>query len=416
MRLVKRCGGVVVALCAVVFNAAGENWPQWRGPRGDGTSLETNVPVKWSATENVMWKSAMPGEGHSSPIVWGNAVFVTTAVKETRKRLLLRLHAETGKVVWERTVVVAEPESMHRENSSASSTPVTDGQYIFTSFQAGARVDLRGFDFNGKQIWAVQPLQFEGQHGYSYSPVLFNELLIFDCRQEGEAAVLALDKRTGAVRWRAVPGNRRISHVTPLLVNHPRGTQLVVCGSNETCGYDPLTGKQLWRCQGPDDVAVAGLSFGEGLVFATAGYPTRTRMAVRVDGKGNVTGTHVKWKEHRQATYVPSPVYHAGHLYTMLDDGLLYCFDAQSGKPVWEYRLGGRFRSSLVLANEKIYATNDKGLTTVFAADPKGFRLLGSNDVKEFCYGTSAISNGRVYLRTGERLWCFAEEKQLTRN
>ena len=195
------------------------NWPQWRGPNGDGTSVETNVPVKWSASENVVWKTPIPGEGHSSPVVWGASVFLTTAMPNSQERLLLRLDAGTGKILWQRTVLTAAPEYINRENSLASSTPVTDGERVFTSFQNGKRVDLQCYDLNGKRIWSVQPLEFNGEHGYSYTPLLYRDLLIFDCRQEGEAALLAFDKSTGKVRWRVEPSKRRISHITPLLVN-----------------------------------------------------------------------------------------------------------------------------------------------------------------------------------------------------
>ena len=206
-------------LLLAALSAPAANWPQWRGPNGDGISPETNVPFKWSATENVVWRTPVPGEGHSSPVVWQDSVFLTTAVSNSQERLLLRFDARTGKILWQRSVVTATVEAMHRENSPASSTPVTDGELVFTSFQNGKRVDLQAYDFTGKQIWSVQPLEFNGEHGYSYTPLLYRDLLIFDCRQEGEAALLALDKRTGKVRWRVEPAKRRISHITPLLIN-----------------------------------------------------------------------------------------------------------------------------------------------------------------------------------------------------
>jgi outer membrane protein assembly factor BamB len=383
------------------------NWPQWRGPNGDGISLETNAPVKWSATENVAWKTPIPGEGHSSPVIWGDSVFLTTALPSTQERLLLRLDTRTGKTLWQRTVVKAAAEYIHRENSLASSTPVTDGERVFTSFQNGKRVDLQCYDFEGRRGWSVQPLEFKGEHGYSYTPVIYGDLLIFDCRQEGEAALLGLDKRTGKIRWRVEPSRRRISHITPLLVNDGRRQQIIVSGSDETRGVNPDTGETIWSCRGPSDVAVAGLSYGEGLVFVTAGYPDRTRMAVRVDGSGDVTDTHVAWKSRRQVTYVPSPVYHDGHFYSVLDEGILCCFDAKTGETVWDQRLGGRFRSSLVLVGDHGYATNDKGVTTVFRATPKGFESVAENDLKEFCYSTPAIADGRIYLRTGKNLYCI---------
>jgi outer membrane protein assembly factor BamB len=385
-----------------------ENWPQFRGPRGDGTSTETNVPVRWSATQNIKWKANIPGEGHSSPIVWERSVFVTSAT-DNGDRHLIRVDAGTGKIVWQKKLATGPKESMHRENSSASSTPATDGTRIVTSFQVGDRVDLRCFDFEGRQLWAVQPLRFDGQHGYSYSPIIYKDLVLFDCRQEGEAALLALDKRTGQVRWRATPGNKRISHITPLLVTRGNQTQLIVSGSDETRSYNPDTGQPIWWCNGPSDVAVAGLAYGEGMVFATAGYPDRTRMAIRVDGRGDVTKTHVAWSSRRQVTYVPSPVYHAGHLYSVIDEGMVCCFDAKTGQSKWEYRLGGRFRASLVLAAGRIYATNDKGLTTIFVPNPQQFQALASNDLGNFCYATPAISNGRIFLRAGENLYSIAE-------
>jgi outer membrane protein assembly factor BamB len=395
----------VLALFAASSRA--ENWPQFRGPRGDGVSSEQGVPVRWSATENVVWKTPLPGEGHSSPIVWGGSVFLTSAEKDSGKRLLLRLDAKSGEVLWQRTVVTAPGEHMHRENSSASSTPVTDGTHVWTSFQAGDRVDLRCFDFTGKEIWSLQPLAFEGEHGYSYSPVLHGDLLIFDCRQEGEAALLALEKRTGKLRWRAEPGNKRISHIAPYFIGEGARRQMIVCGSDEIRSYHPDTGTPIWWCKGPSDVAVAGLTHGDGLVFATAGYPARTRMAVRYDGRGDVTDTHVAWSFRKQVTYVPSPVFHAGHLFTVDDAGMLFCFDAKTGEAKWEQRLGGRTRSSLVLAEGRLYSTNEKGVTTVFEADPAAFRPVATNNLGEFCYTTPAISGGRLFLRTGSNLYCI---------
>lgn len=396
-------------LLLATLSAPADNWPQWRGLNGDGISAETNVPVKWSASENIAWRTPVTGEGHSSPVVWQDSVFLTTAVSNSQERLLLRFDTRTGRTLWRRSVVTATVEAMHRENSPASSTPVTDGELVFTSFQSGQKVDLQAFDFAGKLIWSVQPLEFKGEHGYSYTPLLYRDLLIFDCRQEGEAALLALDKRSGKVRWRVEPAKRRISHITPLLINEVGRPQVIVSGSDETRSLNPDTGETWWSCRGPSDVAVAGLSYGDGLVFASAGYPNRTRMAVRVDGNGDVTETHVAWKSHRQASYVPSPVYHAGHFYSVLDDGMLCCFNARSGDTVWEQRLEGRFRSSLVLAAANVYATNDKGVTTVFRATPQGFESVAVNNLGEFCYTTPAIAEERIYLRTGNNLYCIAQ-------
>ena len=409
-----RLGGLRRRLLAWVAALVGwmpvvdaEPWPQWRGPRGDGTSLERNVPRRWSSTEGLAWRTPVPGEGHSSPAVWGEAIFVTTSLADTGERCLLRLDAGTGRIVWQRVVFAADREAMHRENSPASSSPVTDGERVYTSFQRGDRVGLQCHDFDGKPLWSIQPLAFQGEHGYSYTPLIHGDLLIFDCRQEGEAAVLGIDKRTGAIRWRSEPSRRRISHVTPLLVRDGTREQVVVCGSDEMRGLNPVDGSTLWFCKGPSDVAVAGLSFGEGMVFSTAGYPAKTRMAVKVSGAGEVTASEVAWQSRRQVSYVPSPVYDAGHLYTVLDDGILCCFDVKTGDAVWEHRLSGRYRTSLLLAEGHVHATNDQGLTTVFAADSRAYRPVATNDLAEFCYATPAISGSRIYARTGKHLVCI---------
>jgi outer membrane protein assembly factor BamB len=408
---------ICLSLLLLIFAALppfswAENWPQFRGPRGDGTSIEKNIPTRWSQTENIAWKTPNRGTGHSSPIVWEDSVFLASAM-DNGQRLLARLDAPSGKVLWEAVVASTERESMHRENSSASSTPATDGQRIITSFQVGDRVDLRCYDFNGKLCWNTQPLEFSGQHGYSYSPIFYNDLVILDCRQEGEAATIALEKATGKIRWRTEPRVKRISHITPLLISDGKREQVVVSGSDETASYDPQTGRQLWWCKGPSDVAVAGMCFGDGLLFTAAGYPDRTRMAIRTDGSGDVTDSHVAWSSRRQVTYVPSPVYDRGHIYSIIDEGMLVCFEAKTGESKWDKRLGGRFRSSLVLANGLIYAVNDKGLTTIFRASPESYQEVAANDLGEFCYATPAISNGRLYLRTDGNLYCIISATKL---
>jgi outer membrane protein assembly factor BamB len=403
---------LILILASFTLPGRAENWPQFRGPRGDGTSVEKNVPTHWSQTENVAWKTPLPGVGHSSPVVWENSVFLTSAT-EDGKRLLIRLDANSGKILWEAIVAKTKRESMHRENSRASSTVATDGQRIITSFQVGDRVQLSSYNYEGKLEWSIQPLRFSGEHGYSYSPIFYQDLVIFDCRQEGDAATLAIEKQSGRIRWRTEPGMKRISHITPLVIKDGAREQLVVSGSNETASYDPRTGKRLWWCEGPSDVAVAGMCFGDGLIFVTAGYPDRTRMGVRVDGSGDVTASGVAWSSRRQVSYVPSPVYHQGHVYSVVDEGMLNCFDMKTGATKWDQRLGGRFRSSMILANGLIYTTNDKGLTTVFRASSEGFQQVSANDLREFCYTTPAISDGHLFLRTEQNIYCISAAQKL---
>ena len=220
---------------------------------------------------------------------------------------------------------------------------------------------------------------------------------------------LGIDKKTGDIRWRTTPGMKRISHIPPLVVTVGNKDQLIVSGSDETAGYEPLTGKMLWRVDGPSDVAVSGLCFGGGMVFTTAGYPSRSRMAVQIDPPGSSEPAAIAWKFNRQASYVPSPVYHEGYLYSVLDEGMLYCFKAETGEPVWDHRLTGRFRSSLLLAAGNIYATNDKGTTTVFKASPEKYHEVSQNELGSFCYTTPAISGSRLFIRTDRQLYCIGE-------
>ena len=398
---------VLTVLCALSFSVRAENWPQFRGAKGDGISNESNIPVQWDTTKNVAWKTPIPGEGHSSPTVWERSLFLTTAAKNNGQRYLLRLDTVTGRIAWQQVAVTAPLEDMHRENSAASSTPVTDGTYVFTSFQNGNHVDLQCYDFTGRRVWSYQPATFRGMHGYSYTPVLFRDLVIYDLSQNDQSSVIALDKKTGQQRWRYIRKKKEISHVTPVILQGAR-PQLVICGGDEVRAFDPLTGKSLWWADGPTDVCVAGISFGEDTVFVNGGYPRKTRMAIKTSGSGDVTQSHVAWSTGREVTYVPSPVYFKGHVYTVVDDGLVYCFDAKTGDATWNHRIGGRFRSSLVLANGNIYATNDRGLTTVFQATPDRFVPVATNNLAEFCYATPAISNGRIYMRTGAQLYCIA--------
>jgi outer membrane protein assembly factor BamB len=297
---------------------------------------------------------------------------------------------------------------MHRENSPASSTPVTDGERVYTSFQNGRRVEIGCYDYSGQRLWSVQPLRFRGMHGYSYTPVLHGDLVILDLCQNDESAVIALDKATGKVRWRFDRPQQDISHITPLLIEHDGQRQLITCGASQIRAFDPETGRSLWWCDGPTDVCVAGLASGDGLVFANGGYPKRIRMAVKASGQGDVSKTHVAWSTLREVSYVPSPLYHDGHFYSVVDDGFIYCFDANTGKAVWDHRLGGRFRSSLVYADGNLYASNDAGLTTVFRATPAGFQQVASNALDELIYSTPAIADGRLFVRTAGHLYCIA--------
>jgi outer membrane protein assembly factor BamB len=404
------CLGIVFLLSLAPVRA--EDWPGWRGPRGDGTSAETGLPIRWSATENVAWKVPVPGNGHSSPIVWGDRVFVTTCLPQDQARQLLCLDRRDGKLMWQRTVLTSKLERKHRLNSYASSTPVTDGKHIWVTFLQEPDLVVACYDFDGSLVWCRSPGRFFSMHGFCSSPVLYKNLLIVNGDQDAEAYLVALDKNTGAERWRADRPNRTRSYCAPLLVEAAGRHQLVLSGSKCVASYDPDTGKQNWIIDGPTEQYVASLVYTDGVLFLTAGFPEYHNMGIRPDGMGNVTRTHVLWHEKkttpRKAAYVPSPIAHGHHFFLVSDLGFASCFEAQTGKRLWMERLGRHHSASPVEAEGRLYFVDDDGTTHVLRAGPT-FELLSRNALGEECYASPAVSHGQIFLRTLHNLYCIGQ-------
>jgi outer membrane protein assembly factor BamB len=403
-------------LCAVTLSA--EEWPGWRGPRGDGTSTETNVPLKWGKDENLRWKVPIPGVGHSSPIVWGDRVFVTSCMEEDQKRLLLCLDRRDGKVLWQRVVLTAKLEEKHKLNSFASSTPVTDGRHVWVSFLEYPDMQVVCYDFAGNKVWQRSPGTLLSKHGFCSSPVLHKDLLILNGDQDAPAYLVALDKKTGAERWRADRPNRTRSYCTPILIRSakkPDVTQLVLSGSKCVTGYDADTGKLLWIVDGPTEQYVASLVFHDETLFLTTGFPEFHLMGLSPDGEGNITNTeHVHWHIPHEvngpkgASYVPSPIAANGLFYVVSDLGYLSCLEAKTGKRQWMQRLGRHHSASPVLANGHLYFPDDDGTTWVVKASSQ-FELVRKNVLGEECYASPAVSGGQIFLRTLHHLWCIGE-------
>ena len=410
LRLSAWCVGVTAGLLLTAVQA--ENWPGWRGPRGDGTSRETVAPLRWSETENIRWKVPIPGKGHSSPIVWNDRVFVTTCIEANGQRLLLCLDRSSGRERWRRTVFTGPLERIHRLNSYASSTPATDGHYVWVSFLDRSRMLIVCYDFNGEEIWRKSPGRFYSRHGYCSSPVLYKDLVIVNGDQDGEAWIVALDKATGRERWRADRPNRTRSYCVPILIQHGGKTQLVLSGSKCVAAYDPDTGEQLWIVDGPTDQFVASLVYRDGILFVTGGYPEYHLMAIRPDGRGNVTKTHVAWHHrrvgNRRAAYVPSPIAHGHRFFLVTDIGYVSCLDIATGKTIWHRRLGRHFSASPVSVGDRLYFCDDDGNTFVVAAADQ-FRLLAKNTLDDECYASPAVSDGEIFIRTLKRLYCIRE-------
>ena len=319
-------------------NALSENWPCWRGPRGDGTSLEKMVPTKWSGTENVTWKTAIPGEGHSSAIIWNDRIFLTTALKDSQDRLLLALDRKSGAVLWQQAVLKAPLEAKNNENSYASATPATDGEKIFVTFQDQAEVTIAAYDFSGKQLWSVRPGGFKSQWGFSHTPVLFEDKVLVACYSKGENFVVAVNKADGKTAWKTLAENASQSYSAPLVREMAGRMQMVVPGNKAVTSYDPRSGKVLWFVDGQSDDAVITPVYNEkaGLLMSCSSWPKKVLLAIKPDGQGNVTKEKVVWSTTEGAPYVPSPVAVGDWFFTSSFTGrAAHCFEAATGKILW---------------------------------------------------------------------------------
>lgn len=403
-------GRGLAALWTLALGAASgaEEWPGWRGPRGDGTSTETRLPTRWSAAESVLWKVPVPGRGYSSPIVWGDRVFLTACVENRRERKLVCLDRRDGRTLWDRVVLTADLETKNRLNGYASSTPVTDGRHVWAAFLDGSAFRVYGYDVEGTLAWSVSPGKFFSKHGFCSSPVLHKDLVIFNGDQDAEAWIVALDQSTGAVRWRADRPNRTRSYVPPVIYELAGRSQLVLSGSKCVASYEPDTGRPIWLVDGPTEQFVASLVHADGVLFVTGGYPELHLLGIRPDGQGNVTQTHILWRDTRGVSYVPSPIAWGPHFFLVSDGGIASCFEAKTGKRCWSERLGPHHSASPVAADGRLYFTDDRGTTFVLKAGPT-FEVVSRNSLGEDCRASPALSRGRIYIRTLDHLYCIGE-------
>ena len=405
-----------------------ENWPGWRGPRGDGTSLDTNPPVHWDGRsgENILWKTKVPGTGHGSPIVWDNRVFLLSCLLESQERVLLCLDRGTGKQLWRRTVFRAPLETKHALNSFASSTPVTDGKLIYLTFLEvdGSTVPARNvsrvrpvtpgqivvaaYDMDGQQKWLVRPGGFVSVHGFCSCPVLWQDTLIVNGDHDGKSYLVALDKRSGATIWKRSRRHETRSYVTPLIREINGRHQMVLSGSRCIVSINPADGSLHWEIDGPTEQFVASMVYDGKLFFMAAGFPDYHVMGIRPDGTGDVTHTHVAWHQTNARCYVPSPVVTNNYLLVPDDRGTANCFAANSGKRLWKARLGNHFSASLITAGGLIYFLADDGVTKLVRPSDE-LEIVAQNALGEFCYASPALSNGRLLIRGERHLFCIGE-------
>ena len=419
-------------LVVLFFFVAGliraENWPGWRGPSGDGVSAGKGIPTKWSSTENIAWKIPVPGEGHSSPIVWGDKVFLTSSLTEKNKRILLCIDRLSGQTVWKRDVVQSPPETVHRLNSRASGTPATDGKQVYVTFMRAegdeviapnvgserlitpGKIIVAAYDLDGNKKWKTNVGDFVSAHGFNTCPVLFEDSVILNGDHDGDAYLVALDRQSGRERWRIRRENKTRSYVTPIIREIDGITQMILSGSLCIASYDPRNGKRHWIVDGPTEQFVASMVYDGKYVFATGGYPERHTLAIRPGGKGNVTDTHIAWRTTRGAAYVPSPIISGRYLLMVADSGIASCFEARTGKRHWMERLPGGHSPSPVSADGLVYFVSDRGVTTIVRPS-ETFAVIAKNKLGESVSASPAISQGQIFLRTHQHLYCIGSKK-----
>jgi outer membrane protein assembly factor BamB len=387
---------------------AEQDWPQFRGPSGQGHAAATGVPLRWAESSNVAWKVPVPGRGWSSPVVSNGRVWLTTGVGDRDVSLrAVAFDLETGREVTNVEVVrVRSRSAINPKNSWASPTPIVDGDRVYVHFGAEGTAALTT---SGEILWKAR-FQYESQHGGGGSPVLHGDLLIFSCDGSDQAFVVAVDKNTGKVRWktaRRYPADQ--AYTTPLVIRAGERDQVVSVGAFRAGAYDPLSGKEIWRVSYGDGFSnVPRPVFGHGLVFIATGFHQPTLLAVRPDGTGDVTDSHIAWTLKRGAPLTPSPLLVADELYVVTDAGIATSLDARTGTIHWQHRLGGSYSASPVFADGRIYFLSEQGVTTVIAPG-KTFNALATNTLEGSTLASMAVSGRSMIIRSDRHLYRIAE-------
>jgi outer membrane protein assembly factor BamB len=407
-----------VTLALMAFNTTlAENWPCFRGPTRQGISNEKDIPLEWSQTSNIVWKRPIPGEGWSSPIVFDERVFVTTATDGGASFRLLCLDRLTGTILWNKQVLRQKPGHKQNFNSYASSTPVTDGQRVYVLAFDGT---LAAVSMEGSVIWNHREFEYYSEHGLGVSPILYRDLLIvpFDGSSSGpdkklgwqkpwnQAVILALDKNTGKVQWRGRRGSSRIAHITPQVLTENGRDQLVSSAGDVVQGFNLKTGERIWTVSSPGEGVVPSVVIGDGLIFTTSGFGDSTIRAVRTGGKGDVTKTHIAWESTDDVSKIPSMLYVRPFLFLVTETGVAKCLRAETGEEIWRERLEGRYSASPVWADGRIYFLSEKGKTTVVQAGGE-FKVLAENELNEKCSASPAVSQKHIFIRSKNNLYCI---------
>ncbi len=409
----------IVLLATAVANA--DNWPQWRGPNLNGVSSERNLPWRWTPDENIAWKLAMPGWSGSTPIIWRDHIFLNIA--DGNDLYLWCVDRTKGDVIWKRLLGGGNVK-MRKQNMSSPS-PVADGKSVFVMTGTGI---VKGFDFSGKELWARDIQKDYGEFGlnwgYASSPLLLDDSLyiqvLHGMKTDDPSYILRLDKKTGKTHWKVERATAAIrespdSYTTPALLRYDTTIEIVITGGDCVTGHDPATGKELWRANGlnPEDdpfhrIVASPVIFND-IIYAPS--KVRPLLALKAGGRGDITHSHLLWST-LNGPDVPTPVTDGKYFYVVNDRGIVWCLDARTGKEIYSQQRikPGTYSSSPVLADDKIYVTNEDGLTTVVKAGPK-FEVLAENALNDYCLSSPAISEGQIFIRTAQQLYCIGKNQ-----
>jgi len=421
----------ILALSSGILAGTTANWERFRGPNGTGTTDDKDIPLKFGANENVIWKVELPGAGNSSPIIWGKHLFLQSASKDGKQRSLLCLDTDNGKVRWQKSIP-AQFAKVRADSSQASSTPTTDGKTVYVSFWDGKNILVAAYDFQGGALWNKNLGPFNSQHGAGASPILYKDRLILANDMDKDdfttrvpnarpSMLVALDKRTGRLIWEAARVAERACYSAPFLRYRPgqKVPELVVTSTTAVTGYNVETGAKLWEARGWQEHAVkvpmrtvaSPVLTGDVLCVCSGGDAGRFAVGLALPGPGSADAPQRVWENRKDFPYVPSPVARGEHVYFVNDAGFAGCYHAATGKRVWFERLADTgFHASPVMINGKVYATSSAGDVYVFAAEPT-FRLLARNELGEVVRATAAVANGRLYIRGERHLYCVGNNR-----
>jgi outer membrane protein assembly factor BamB len=419
---------VAALLGCSAFSLTAANWPSWRGPNQDNTSPESHFPTTWSRSDNVEWRTQLPEAGNSSPIVWGDTVFLTQAVRDGRERTLMAFDRATGKLRWQQGVTHDATDPRHKSNPHCAASPVTDGERVVASF---ASAGIVAYDFKGNQLWKTDLGPQRHEWGQGSSPIIHGDLVIVYHGPGKFSALHALDKRTGEKKW-SVPltevdpperfdgfagqrDGKLGTFSTPLVITAGGRDEIILPVVNKLRAFAPSTGRELWSADGMSPLVYASPTFGEGTLITDAGF-FGSVTHLQPGGNGDVTSNRLFFERRMRKHTIGSPIIKDGHVYLCVTDGFTQCYELATGKMLWEERLpathaASQVWGSAVLAGDRLYVVNQSGDTFVLRAAPK-FEIIASNPLGELSNSTPALSKGEIFLRTHAALYCIAESKQ----